>query len=147
MLCGIVARLELFLGVSQMKSNDISVDGLTLAMCVVKAVKDGHGLKWVSEQTGLKTSCISQRLKVIRENYPQLAQHMTFKKGVKGGKSVTKLDKEGLSALQALVAQLTGAPPKVVIENGVSLVQGEAITKEEKDMLDKEMGIDRTIAL
>jgi hypothetical protein len=118
------------------KSNEISVDGLVLATLVVKAVKGNLGLKWVVEQTGLKSSCISQRLRQLRENHPELAPYMKFAKGAKsGGKSKTKLDKQQLTEMQALIASLTGAPPAVIQENGVSMVQGEAITDAQRQQL------------
>jgi len=117
------------------KSGEISVDGLTLATICVKAVKEGKGLKFVAEQTGLKSATISQRLKTIRENYPDLAPYLKFAKGNKGGKTVTKIDKSGLSELQALIAQLTGAPPDVVKENGVAMVQTESINVSQREML------------
>ena len=120
------------------KANDISVDGYTLALACVKAIADGKGLKDVAEQTGLKYGTISQRLKVIRKNYPQLAPSLEFPKGVKGGKGgskKTKIDENQLSELQAVVAQLTGAPPSTVIENGMSMIRKEDSVQENPELV------------
>lgn len=117
------------------KANEISVDGKTLATIVMKAIREGRGRKWVAEQTGLKVETISQRLKTIKELYPTLAEHLTFPKGkgVGKGKSVTRIDKESLSELEAMIAKSTGnVDPATVREVGMALVQGENITAEQK---------------